>query len=275
MLGKWLEMSLTFKIRHISASRAWADCPLHKGERPHVEIKLREPYEGRCYCWFCGKVWQLTKSEVEGLKKMAPEKKEIDIDIEEMYRSLWANETPEDLTKMDELALEWNVTREVLDELGIYWRGNCYYIPMYDRTSKLCGIQCRYLDGFKRCVEGSKLGLFISFMYGCDSIFITEGCSDLASLLDLGFNGIGRANCYSCIGLTCSLIEERYKPGTKLVLIADNDEPGLKGASQLIDTWNEMHDWPMELWVPPCKDLRETVKIKGKEYIKAALEELL
>ena len=58
------------------------------------------------------------------------------------------------------------------------------------------------------------------------------GLTDTATLLDLGFaNVAGRPSCSGGTRLIVELIQTR-KP-TEVVIVADNDEPGLRGASAL------------------------------------------
>lgn len=267
----------TFRVAHIGKSHVYCRCPLHEDTRPSVEITLEGDYEGRAYCFSCNRVWQLNKGDVEKLKKLTPKKAQTE---KNFYNALPISTDPKATQK---LADKWKVKHKIIQELGIKWKDGKYLIPMYDLQGfydnrilqspfNLCGIQCQCEDGFKFCMEGSQLGLFLPIVGAPPTnLFITEGCSDLAAVLDLGFPAIGRPNCNSCVDLLISFLE--LYPKGKYTVLADSDPAGMSGAIDLCNKWNEKHPNKMTyVCCPQGNDVREYVSLVGKVEAKRYLE---
>jgi DNA primase len=88
--------------------------------------------------------------------------------------------------------------------------------------------------GSKFAVTGGKEGLFIPTTEHIPGIplIITEGATDAAALLDLGFpNVVGRPSCTGGTKHLIALIRSRCTNG--LVIFGDADESGRRGASNL------------------------------------------
>ena len=85
--------------------------------------------------------------------------------------------------------------------------------------------------------------------------YIVEGASDLAALVSMGLYGFGRPSCACCIA-TITATRSRLNI-RRVVIIADTDDAGLKGAASLV---NEL-DIPSVIFVPPAKDLREAYRM--------------
>lgn len=283
---------MKIKLKHIAAKRAYCYCPYHKDRNASMEILLSGEYEGRAYCYGCGRIVQISKPILEKLKQMAPPDTEVNGDIEDFYHKLWNDyiDNPKEAWPHHEkLMSDWNISVNTLEQLGIFWHTNKYVIPMYNEKGFIGGIQYRYPDGFKRCETGSQLGIFLPHALvqnDISTLFLTEGCSDLACLLDLGFMGIGRPNNNGSLDMVCEFLENMLVPSTKLIIIADNDGPGRDGAFQLMQKWNERHDygefafhlydsWPMTVLIPETKDLREAVTTMGKEDVTKWLKEYI
>jgi hypothetical protein len=274
-------MSLIVNPVYVSSTTAWARCinPEHEDKNPSLEITLTGEYEGRCYCHGCGKVWQMNKADIEKIKtRIDRETKPVYENIIDLYWGMqeWAVKIPEgSQLYIQKLMEKWNVGLATLCSLGIYWWKNRYFIPMWNEYNEVCGIQYLFPDGFKLAARGSKVGIFRGggSLPHHETIFITEGCSDLATLLDLGFYGLGRQNCSSCVETIISVLEWEANTSNKLVVIADNDKVGIDGATKLCEAWNETHepDWKMDMWIPEFKDLREEAKIKGKDAVRNIL----
>jgi len=107
--------------------------------------------------------------------------------------------------------------------------------PMRDENLKVIGIQKKAPD--RTFMEkGSSLGLFIPYEFHyvgfkTGIVLICEGLSDTMEAVSQKCEAIGRASCNSCqtlIGkyLQCNTFD-------KPVIIADNDRPGVLGASKL------------------------------------------
>lgn len=105
--------------------------------------------------------------------------------------------------KVDESALEkeasnLGVSTAALEFLGIGWarEHKAWSFPMCDGTGKTIGIRLRGKDGGKWAIRGSRSGLFIpSLLTGDGPLFLVEGPTDTAALIDLDLDVIGRPSC--------------------------------------------------------------------------------
>jgi DNA primase len=106
---------------------------------------------------------------------------------------------------------------------------------MSDASGLVVGIRLRRPDGRKLSVRGGKEGLFIpADLPDGGRLLICEGPTDTAALLDLGFSAVGRP---SCTGGTRHLVElVRLRRPSELVIVADGDGPGQRGAEGLAAT---------------------------------------
>lgn len=152
------------------------------------------------------------------------------------------------------LAQSLGVTAAALVRLDVGFDGEAFCFPMRNENGVIIGIRRRFGNGTKVCVTGSQNGLFIPA--GIDKavkVVITEGPTDCAAALDLGWNAIGRPNCDSKIAMTVRYIRQR-----KAVIVADRDSAGLRGARRLFEAL-ETAGSAVRIIVPPdgCKDLRD------------------
>lgn len=99
------------------------------------------------------------------------------------------------------------------------------------------------------------------------TLYIAEGPTDCAALIDIGFeDSIGRPSCSGGIPLILELSRQgRFQ---RAVIVSDNDEPGVAGAKLLMENLSI----PSCIIVPPTKDLREFVVVGGNH---ALLESLI
>lgn len=123
-----------------------------------------------------------------------------------------------------------------LDRLGTGCRGpGCWTFPMTSSHSVVCGIRLRTQDGFKYAIKGSLQGLFVPtdvLLWGAvDPLLVSEGPTDCAALLDLGFTAVGRPSCTGGTRLLTRLVQNQ-RP-TSVVIVADADIPGQRGAESL------------------------------------------
>jgi DNA primase len=87
-------------------------------------------------------------------------------------------------------------------------------------------------SGRKLSVKGGKEGLFVPTDLDVDArLLVTEGPSDCAALLDLGFSAVGRPSCMGGVKLLMELVKLRQP--ADMVVIADGDAPGQRGAESL------------------------------------------
>lgn len=154
------------------------------------------------------------------------------------------------------------VSSRSLEFLGVCWsvERDAAAFPMYDATGHNretpIGIRLRTMDGHKFAVTGSRSGIFYPYVCYRDilpwkRLFICEGPTDTAACLDLGIFAIGRAACRG--GKECVLsVLDQLQPD-EVVIVMDNDGPGVAGANDLMRHIKQ----PKRAFVPPGKDLRK------------------
>lgn len=116
------------------------------------------------------------------------------------------------------------LTRRWLDEKRIW---PAWSFPMSNGPGHIVGIRLRSPGGGKFSVRGScGSALFVpSDLTGDGPLLLTEGATDCASLLTLGFDSIGRANCWGGAHKLRS-----YCRGRNVVVVSDRDAVGRNGA---------------------------------------------
>lgn len=156
--------------------------------------------------------------------------------------------------------------------LGASWSDlyGAWGIPMKNATGSVIGIRLRAVSGRKWAVKGSNQGLFIpSTQLDGRELVITEGPTDAAASLTLGFPTIGRPSCLGCEEMICEYV--RLGRFSGVILAADNDShgAGLRGAEAL------QLRLPVRstIYLSPAKDLRECVKLGGtREMIESSIK---
>ncbi len=265
---------MNLKVSKITDKRAYCYCPYHKDNNPSFEITLSGEHVGEYYCHGCGKAGTLTKLVLDQLlSHKGKMKKDVvnAVDWEELNK-LYGNEW---FWMKEPKPRPFDVGLTTLIFVDMGWDGEAYTFPMRNEKNEIIGIQRRFPDGFKCMVDGSRLGLFIpqiSFDPG-QAILITEGVSDLCTVLELGGQGIGRPNNDTCLEmvLPCllgkDLDEETVK--SRLFIISDNDAPGIKGSIQLAELLGLKGT---RILLPETKDVRGMKEEKGFEYTQQWLE---
>jgi putative DNA primase/helicase len=127
------------------------------------------------------------------------------------------------------------VNRDSLNRLVVGWseKRQAFTFPMVDGVGRTIGIKLRTGDGTKRSIQGSSEGLFVpNDLPPSGRLFLTEGASDTAALLDLGFAALGCPSAGSGIPYVLEFVRRRGT-GATLVIVADNDDAGRKGAGKL------------------------------------------
>jgi hypothetical protein len=154
---------------------------------------------------------------------------------------------------LDKLAEALGVSLESLRRLGIGWstQHRAWSFPMSNAAGDTLGIRLRLPSGRKLSVQGGREGLFIPGPHPhplpagegiapllttdhcppSTTLLITEGPTDTAALLDLGFTVIGRPSCTGGVKLLVELV--RKLTPENVVIVADNDSPGENGAAAL------------------------------------------
>jgi DNA primase len=147
---------------------------------------------------------------------------------------------------------------------------------MKNPTGAIIGVRLRTPDGFKYSVTGSREGLFLpnsSDNNLVGPLFIVEGATDTAALLDLGFHNVaGRPSCTGGIKLLVALATS-YRT-KEVIVVADGDPPGILGARNLA-TKLLIYVPTVRVVTPPAgiKDMRDW-KLRGAttEAVQAAVE---
>jgi hypothetical protein len=182
-----------------------------------------------------------------------------------------------DAGRLYQLACQLGVSESSLTALAVGWSAghNAYAIPMRDCEGRVVGIRLRTPAGRKLSVKGGKEGLFLPAAPAppCERLVISEGPSDAAALLTLGFEHVtGRPSCTGGVKLLCELMRRR-RPGD-VVIFADADEPGRRGADSLASVL-VCYTAAVRLIVPPnmAKDVREFLRAGGtREDLEAMID---
>lgn len=116
----------------------------------------------------------------------------------------------------------------------------------------VCGLKTRTADGKKFCAKGSRIGLILCEAFDplADTLVVTEGESDLMVAASWGLNAVARAGCEQSVRDLAALSK-----GKRVLLIADKDAAGRRGAARLRDSMTDAQR--VTVIEPPCKDLRE------------------
>jgi len=124
---------------------------------------------------------------------------------------------------------------------------------MRDGGNQYVGIRLRRINGDKWAERGSHQGLFIPQSGPEKQALITEGPTDTAAAISLGYFAIGRPNC--CGGIEFIKSALRYLGIRRAVIVSDLDDPGLRGATTL-----GLHlKIPWAILTVPSKDFRKAV----------------
>lgn len=182
----------------------------------------------------------------------------------------WVTETPQ--SALESFAASLGVDWQSLTALGAGWatQHRAWAFPMRDGYGEIIGIRLRAMDGRKWAVIGSRQGLFIPAMQPTPVAYITEGPTDTAAAVTIGLFTIGRPSC-NC-GTDHLRTFCRRNGVHRLVMVADNDKPGIDGARKVA---TDLH-MPHVIFIPPAKDLREFVRAGGnRQLIDSILKDIV
>jgi hypothetical protein len=135
------------------------------------------------------------------------------------------------------LAVKLGLSVDSLNRLRVGWSAQhgAFSFPMRNSAGRVVGIRLRKPSGHKFAVTGTKDGLFISADAPTSgTLLIAEGPTDCAALLDLGFAAVGRPSCTGATAIVIAVVREHDYAG--VVLVADADAPGQRGAEALAST---------------------------------------
>ncbi len=138
--------------------------------------------------------------------------------------------------RLHQFAASLGLSVTSLCRLSVGWSAEhaAWAFPMRDAGGAVLGIRLRRPNGFKFAVGGGREGLFLPAADGdgLSPLYICEGPTDAAALLDMGFRGVaGRPSCSGGIKQLVELVRGR-RPA-EVVVVADGDEPGRRGADNL------------------------------------------
>lgn len=147
---------------------------------------------------------------------------------------------------------------------------NTWAWPMRDGHGNYIGIRLRNITGNKWAVTGSQAGIFIPNTSWQKRLIIVEGPTDAAAALTLGFFAVGRPSCSGGVEHITTFV--RKQRVHEVVVVSDNDDPGIRGAQEL-QRWLKV---PSCILILPTKDLREAVKSGiDKSTIDSMIEQLV
>jgi hypothetical protein len=166
---------------------------------------------------------------------------------------------PRESARLAALAEHLGVTAASLARLWAGWSQDrrAWSFPMKDAAGQVVGIRLRLGNGKKLSIKGGHEGLFLpDDLQPGGRLLLCEGPSDCGSLLDLGFAAVGRPSCTGGVKHCIELVR-RLKPQV-VVVVADADEPGQRGAARLSGLLRlYCRDVKAVIPPPPHKDIRD------------------
>ena len=142
-----------------------------------------------------------------------------------------------DLGELGDFADSLGLSVASLNRLRIGWaeQYHAWAFPMVDADVRIRGIRLRALDGHKWSVRGGRDGVFwpagLTFR---KPLLLSEGPTDTAALLDLGFEAVGRPSCLGGTRIVCELVRRRKPPGVIVVSDRDENGAGQRGAESMV-----------------------------------------
>lgn len=178
--------------------------------------------------------------------------------------------------RLYQFAVSLGLTTASIGRFGVGWcqQYRAWSFPMVDADGRVVGIRLRRSDGSKFAVKGGREGLFVPRDRPVElaPLLITEGPTDAAALLEMGFaNVIGRPSCTGGMKMVVQIIQ---RAPTDIVIVADNDEPGQRGAANLASVL-AVYAPAVRVIQPPegIKDARDWLRAGGtREDIERLIE---
>jgi len=175
--------------------------------------------------------WRRTLRRAVGIMADA---KRPGIDFDRLARECQAAVKPEAL---GQLAGNLGLSARSLRRLAVGWSAEhrAWTFPMRNAAGDVVGIRLRLPRGRKLSVKGGREGLFIpDGLHPGGRLLICEGPTDTAAMLDFGFEAVGRPSCTGGVKHLCELV--RRLDVHDVVIVADQDAPGQRGANRLAST---------------------------------------
>lgn len=197
------------------------------------------------------------------------------IDFNALHANFVASLGPENFSWISE-NLGISINSILKFEVGFNTEKNVFTFPMRRPNGSICGVRYRARNGKKFSEFGSKQGLFFApGSLARDCLLIVEGPTDAMAILDCGYPSvIGRANCRGNSEQIVSLLR-RLRP-KRVIIIPDNDNPGIDGASLLAEDLRLLVE-PKPLLLPNgIKDVRACIhEKKNADWLADQIGELL
>jgi hypothetical protein len=178
------------------------------------------------------------------------------INATQIMEQITAKEWPE---MQERLSRSLGVSLQSLSALGCAWAitYHAWAFPMKSGEGETVGIRLRNEQGRKWAWPGSREGLFIPFGQPQSTVLLVEGPTDCAAALTMGYYAIGRPSCRGSVDHTRHALKRLRV--SRVVIIADNDDPGADGALALARTLCI----PVAMIVLPAKDMRDYLRLGG------------
>lgn len=265
---------MNLKLTKITDKRAYGYCPFHKDTNPSFEVTLEGKHFGEYYCHGCHKAGKLTKPVMDQvLSHRGKVKKHAvnPVDWEELNKQ-YGNEW---FWMKDPKPSPFVSSLPVLIFLDMGWDGEAFTFPTRNENNEIIGMQRRFPDGFKSMVDGSRIGLFIpQITFDPEqTILITEGISDLATVLECGYQGIGRFNDDAGQDIVTAWISKQNFSTNNIYIISDNDKAGINGSMRLAKELNMSELNAGHILMPTTKDIRQLKEEQGIESVTNWLKE--
>jgi hypothetical protein len=157
---------------------------------------------------------------------------------------------------------------ESLARLQVGFFRKCYTFPIRDGNNSFVGIRMRPKRGKKFSITGTKNALYWPLGVFAESnniLFLPEGATDTAAMLDLGFDAIGRPNNRAGSQYVKDIIKGYDRA---VVIVSDKDEakfkpdgtayyPGQDGAVAFAQDIKEDARHVRVIKPPQAKDMRK------------------
>jgi hypothetical protein len=223
--------------------------------------------KGYGYCFACGYIMQLAPKVVDDLSSKNTVYKDFTpIDWGKVIEYFGLHE--ELSCKLRGLSDTWHIQPSVLTAYQIGYDGEAITCPMRNELAQPIGIQRRFPTGKKRCIEGSKLGLFISLLPK-ENIVVTEGFSDAAIATHVGFDGLGKPSSGYGEILVKEYLDNIGYDG-KVTIVQDNDNAGEQSVKKLEAA---LKDYTTRVIVPDMSnDLKEYYLKNGRDKTKCLIQ---
>jgi len=155
------------------------------------------------------------------------------------------------------LAASLGVSPGSLSRLGVAWAAphRAWAFPMCNALRETIGVRLRAENGKKWAVRGSHNGLFWPDHLGSGGpLLLCEGPTDVAALLDLGYDAIGRPSCAGAVEIVIEVVRALNR--REVVIVADTDGPGIDGADRLAQALTDAGHRPKVIQPLQDKDAR-------------------